>query len=379
MSKDIDKQFFKVPLYFYDYGLQVFSHIEYDILQYILRNTLGWQKFECEASIKTIALHRHYNEKNIINAINNLIKKTGVFNKIVYREKGSYIKKAKYFITEKSVSILNNYVKKNLPPEYEEKKKKIKNRTIEAEKRFEAMKQELLNKQLELLPQEKEYTDNTTSNEAEMNFETLTFQLEAFKEILNNYDKTSNETTRCMNRTIHHNIFKEFKEEMYDTYFGKIPIEKDDEKIDIRLYDLIPLTDDTKTKDFYNTLIKNEKFQGGQLQYFYNTLKINFGITKSYDRINVIFEPQERVYLQKEERTGDKRFLSELSFVEFIKQFPGLDFKDRNLHYDKTIEAFKEIADKIKNSKIVKTKSKEKEPKQKTKSEYDPLEVLNNF
>jgi hypothetical protein len=76
VKKGIDYGFFATPLYFYDYGLQVFSHIEYDVLGYILRNTIGFKRLEFDASIKKIALIKHYSEKNIIKAINNLIEKS---------------------------------------------------------------------------------------------------------------------------------------------------------------------------------------------------------------------------------------------------------------------------------------------------------------
>ncbi len=103
-----DKEFFKFPQYFFDYGLQVFTHTEYDIMAYILRNIIGWNdgRMECVLSIKKIALMRHHSEKNIIKTINNLIKKTNVFSKVVYREKGSCIKQTKYIITENSIKIL---------------------------------------------------------------------------------------------------------------------------------------------------------------------------------------------------------------------------------------------------------------------------------
>jgi hypothetical protein len=148
-----ENQFFKMPMYFFDYGLQCFTHTEYDILQYILRNTIGWSKLDCDMSIKKMALMKHYSERNIIKAVNNLIEKTGVFNKIVYREKGSCIKKTKYIITENSVKLLNEYVRKNIPADFETKLENLKKRNIEAVERLEKGKYDLVEKQKELLPE----------------------------------------------------------------------------------------------------------------------------------------------------------------------------------------------------------------------------------
>jgi len=272
-----EKSFFKIPEYFFDYGLQVFTHCEYDILQYIIRNTIGWNKLECELSIKNMALMRHYSEKNIIKSINNLIDKTSVFNKIVYREKGSCIKKTKYIITENSVKILNNYIKKNMPNDFNDKKEKLKARNIEAIERIENEKQKLLENQNKLLPvndTENKETDNGIENENKK------YLLCAIQEIINDYDPNE-----CR-----YDTFNEWKEFIYDCQLGYVPEETDSDKIDIRLSDLFIFTDDIKTIDFYNTLIENKKMIGGQEKYFYNTLRINFGIRKNFDRINVIYE-----------------------------------------------------------------------------------------
>lgn len=260
MNKEKSTNYFQVPLYFHDYGLQVFTHIEYDIIHYILRNTIGWNKKDFVVSIKTIALMKHYNEKNIIKAINNLIDKTGVFNKIVYREKGSYTKKTKYFISENSVELLNDYVKRNIPPDFFERKKAIENRSIEAEKRLQEGREKLLQKQKELLQPVKDEppvsvsltTDNNITEITDEKQEELNYLLEAYQSIINNYDPDE-----CNQDT-----FKEYKEDTYGCYLYDIPKESDDDKIDIRLSDLIHLTDDTKTIEFYNTLIKNKKMVG---------------------------------------------------------------------------------------------------------------------
>jgi hypothetical protein len=271
--------FFKIPEYFHDYGLQCFSHIEYDILHYILRNTIGWNRYEFEVSIKKIALIKHYSEKNIIKAINKLIEKTGVFDKEVYREKGSYIKKTRYFITENSVKVLNEYVRNNIPDDYFEKIEAIKNRKNEAVERLENKKQELIEKQQTLLPVLEVATNETTENDDDKF--NKNYLLGAWKEIINDYD-----ANECREDT-----FKEYKELVYDGYLGFIPQETDDDTIDIRLSDLMGLTDDSKTIDFYTTLIKRKKMVGGQSNFFYNTLKINFGFkAKNIERINVIYE-----------------------------------------------------------------------------------------
>lgn len=289
--------FVKIPQCFFDYGLQVFSHIEYDIICYILRNTLGWKRLEYDASIKTIALHRHYSEKNIIIAINNLIEKTGVFSKTVYREKGSCIKKTRYFVSENSVKILNDYVIKNIPADYEEKKNRIKNRSLEAENRLNEGKEKFLQKQKELLQSVNTEnadaimeTDNETENDTIS--ENKEYLLEAYREIINDY---SPENFRCViygDTELSLGIFKNWKEYIYDNYLCYIPQETDDEKIDIRLSDLITFTDDKKTIELYNTLIKYKTMKGGQKDYFYNSLKINFHINneKNFNRINIIYE-----------------------------------------------------------------------------------------
>jgi hypothetical protein len=288
-----------VPLYFHDYGLQVFTHIEYDILNYILRNTIGWKddknnyRKDFHASIKTIALMKRYNEKNIIKAINNLIEKTGVFDKVVYREKGSCLKKTKYFITENSVELLNEYVKKNMPADFFERKKAIENRTIEAGKRLSDGKEKLLKRQQELLQSVKDEapafislkTENTDETEiTDEKQDELFCLLDAYREIINDFDPDE-----CCDWQ--YNNFKEYKDGCYESYMGHIPDEKDDGKIDIRLSDLIYLTDDIKTIDFYNTLIKNKRFTGNQSNYFYDTLKMNFGIINenNFVKINIVF------------------------------------------------------------------------------------------
>jgi hypothetical protein len=289
-ENEIEYDFFAIPLCFHDYGLQVFSHIEYDILNYILRNTIGWNRKDFVVSIKTIALMKHYNEKNIIKAINTLIDKTGVFNKIVYREKGSCIKKTKYFISDNSVEILNDYVKRNMPADFEERKKSIENRSIEAEKRLNEGKEKLLKKQQELLQEIKNappvYVSLGSVNLYETEItdekqEELSNLLEAYQDIINNYDPDD-----MFNYT-----FKEYKENAYEIYLGHIPVEKEDDKIDLKLSDLIHLTDDRKTIELYNSLIKCKKMVGRQYKYFVDTLKINFHIKneRNLDRINVVF------------------------------------------------------------------------------------------
>jgi hypothetical protein len=298
MKKITTYQFFAIPLYFYDYGLQVFSHIEYDLLGYILRNTIGFNRLEFEASIKKIALIKHYSEKNIIKAINNLIEKTGVFNKIVFRENGSLLKKTKYYITDNSVNILNDYVKKNMPKEFNEKMENLKNRSMEAEEKLQKGKEELLQRQRELLP----IDDNTAGNDTNKtnndmaieetiyyDLEELPYLLKAYQEIINDFDI---EVASIMYRERKENesLFKLWKEDKYDDY-GITTNETDDEKINIRLSDLILLTDDQKTIGFYESLIKDKKFIGKQKEFFYKTLKISFGIWNddNFDRINIIF------------------------------------------------------------------------------------------
>jgi hypothetical protein len=297
MKKVITYEFFAIPLYFYDYGLQVFSHIEYDILGYILRNTIGFKRFEFEASIKKIALIKHYSEKNIIKAINNLIEKTGVFNKIVFRENGSLLKKTKYYITENSVNILNDYVKKNMPKEFDKKMENLKKRTMEAEEKLQKGKEELLKRQQELLPIDDNIANNDTNNtNISMELETMNYDLEELPDLLKAYQEIINdfsiETASIMyrKREKDESLFKLWKEGIYDNY-GITIKETDDEKINIQLSDLILLTDDQKTIGFYNSLIENKKFIGKQEKFFYETLKINFGIwnESNFDRINIIF------------------------------------------------------------------------------------------
>jgi hypothetical protein len=298
MKKVITYEFFAIPLYFYDYGLQVFSHIEYDLLGYILRNTIGFKRLEFEASIKKISLIKHYSEKNIIKAINNLIEKTGVFNKIVFRENKSLLKKTKYYITDNSVNILNDYVKRNMPKDFNEKMENLKNRSMEAEEKLQKGKEELLQRQKELLPVD----DNTAGNDTNktnndiaieeiMNYhlEELPDLLKAYQEIINDF---SIEVASIFYRERKENesLFKLWKEEKYDDY-GITTKEQDDEKINIQLSDLILLTDDKKTIGFYESLINNKKFVGKQKEYFYETLKISFAIwnENNFDRINIIF------------------------------------------------------------------------------------------
>jgi hypothetical protein len=291
-----DKGFFQIPQPFFDYGLQVFTHIEYDIISYILRNTIGWQKLEFDASIKKIALHRHYSEKNIIIAINNLIEKTGVFSKIVYREKGNCIKKTKYLVSENSIKILNDYVMKNIPDDYEEKKDKIKNRSLEAENRLNEGKEKFLQKQQELLKsiknENKDITEIENTNEIETTDNDKPNYLSAWQEIINDYNPDNGRIAVYGNTEKELSIFKNWKEYNYDCHLGYIPQETYDKKIDIKLSDLIPLIDNIKTIDFLKTLIKYKGMKGGQLKLFYDRLKIDFGIfnENNYDRINVIFE-----------------------------------------------------------------------------------------
>jgi hypothetical protein len=299
MKKVITYEFFAIPLYFYDYGLQVFSHIEYDLLGYILRNTIGFKRLEFEASIKKISLIKHYSEKNIIKAINNLIEKTGVFNKIVFRENGSLLKKTKYNITDNRVNILNYYVKKNIPEDFEEKMENLKKRSREAEEKLQKWKEELLQRQMELLPVDDNTAGNDTNKtnndmaiEEYMNYdlEELPDLLKAYQEIINDFDS---EVASIMysERKENESLFKLWKEDKYDDY-GITTKETDDEKINMQLSDLILLTDDQQTIGFYESLIKNKKFIGKQKEYFYKTLEISFGIwnENNFDRIKIIFE-----------------------------------------------------------------------------------------
>jgi hypothetical protein len=294
MKKVIDYEFFAIPLYFYDYGLQVFTHIEYDLLGYILRNTIGFKRLEFVASIKKIALIKHYSEKNIIKAINNLIEKTGIFNKMIFREKGSLLKKTKYYITDNSVNILNNYVKNNLPNDYLEKMENIKNRSIEAEERLQKGKEELLKRQQELLPMDNNNSSNNTmgiqQETTKYDIDTLPYLLKAYQEIINDFNAESASITYS-ERKDNESLFKLWKEEKYDDYCITTK-ETDNEKIDVKLSDLMLLTDDHKTIGFYESLIENKKFAGKQEKYFYETLKISFGMwnENNYDRINIIFE-----------------------------------------------------------------------------------------
>jgi hypothetical protein len=297
MNNETDKKkdgFFRMPEYFFDYGLQCFTHTEYDVLSYILRNTIGWNRLECEVSIKKIALMKHYSEKNIIKSINNLIRKTDVFTKLVYRDKGSCIKKTKYIITENSVKILNDYIKRNIPENFNEKLKNLKNRSMEAMERLEQGRKNLFEKQQELL-QSVDTENNNLENESTN--EKKEVLLSAFKEIINDYNPDtfmSDVYPDGKGGYIEYDlgVFKYWKRHIYDSYITPIPKEIDDEKIDMRLSDMLPFTDDLKTINFYKTLIKNKKMIDRQQEYFYNTLKINFGIIneKYFDRINVIYE-----------------------------------------------------------------------------------------
>jgi hypothetical protein len=223
-----------------------------------------------------------------------LIEKTGVFNKIVFRENGSLLKKTKYYITGNSVNILNDYVKKNMPKDFNEKMGNLKTRTMEAEEKLQKGKEELLKRQRELLPIDDNDTnnaDNSITIEETMNYdlEELPNLLKAYQEIINGF---SIETASIMyrKREKDESLFKLWKMEKYNEY-GITTKETDDEKINIQLGDLMLLTDDQKTIGFYNSLIENKKFSGKQEKFFYETLKINFGIWNeaNFDRINIIF------------------------------------------------------------------------------------------
>ena len=294
-NEEKNKGFFKMPEYFFDYGLQVFTHTEYDIISYILRNIIGWNdgRMECILSIKKIALMRHHSEKNIIKTINNLIIKTNVFSKVVYREKGSCIKQTKYIITENSVKILNDYIKNNIPPEFEIKKENLKNRSSLAIERIEQEKQSLIEKQKVILDSIKE--NETTENESTINepIENETESTISYKEYYSGY------LLDCWQEIINtfgleewdNSSFKEHKEYHYKSILQYIPDEKFDEKIDIQLSDLIKFTTNLKIIDFFNTLIKNKKTIGGQSKYLYQTLKMEFKFEeRNIDRINIIYE-----------------------------------------------------------------------------------------
>jgi hypothetical protein len=216
----------------------------------------------------------------------------------VFRENGSLLKKTKYYITDNSVNILNDYVKKNMPKEFNEKMENLKKRSREAEEKLQKGKEELLQRQRELLPIEDDDATNDTNKtnndmalEEIMNYdlEELPNLLKAYQEIINDFDS---EVASIMysERKENESLFKLWKEEKYDDY-GIITKEKNDEKINIQLSDLTFLTDDQKTKGFYNSLIENERFIGKQEVFFYKTLKINFGIWNeaNFDRINIIF------------------------------------------------------------------------------------------
>jgi hypothetical protein len=224
-----------------------------------------------------IALVKHYNEKNIITAINDLIQKTGIFNKMVYCENG--IKKTKYYIADNSLEVLNTYVKNNMPTAFYEKMEAIKNRTKEAEERLNEGIKNLAEKQKDLLGLSKNEIQEDETTETDDDYQN--YLLGTWKEIINDYD-----ADECRQDT-----FKEYKEYIYECYLGFIPQETDDDKIDIRLSDLMRFTDDQKTTGFYNTLIEKKKMIGGQTKFFYDTLKINFGFqAKNIDRINIIYE-----------------------------------------------------------------------------------------
>jgi hypothetical protein len=214
MKKVISYEFFAIPLYFYDYGLQVFTHIEYDLLGYILRNTIGFKRTEFEASIKKIALIKHYSEKGVIKAINNLIDKTGVFNKMVFREKGSLLKKTKYYITDNSVNILNDFVKRNLPADFLQKLENIKNRSIEAEERLRKGREELLKRQQEILPIDTNSDTHTMAIQEETTnyaVDTLPDLLKAYQEIINYFDTETTSITYS-ERKDNESLFKLWKQ-----------------------------------------------------------------------------------------------------------------------------------------------------------------------
>jgi hypothetical protein len=218
-NEEREKMFFSFSEYFFDYGLQVFTHTEYDIMAYILRNIKGWndERTECILSIKKIALMRHHSEKNIIKTINNLIKKTNVFSKIVYREKGSCIKQTKYIITENSIKILNDYIEKNIPSDFETKKENLKNRSSLAVERIEQEKQSLIEKQQVILDSIKEnetIEEKPIENETELTIDNDDYRnspelLNAWYEIINDFNPDD-----CGFAT-----FKQYKENLYDFYF----------------------------------------------------------------------------------------------------------------------------------------------------------------
>jgi hypothetical protein len=236
---------------------------------------------------------RHHSEKNIIKTINNLIKKTNVFSKVVYREKGSCIKQTKYIITENSIKILNDYIKNNMPPDFETKKENLKNRSLLAVERIEQEKQSLIEKQKVILDSIKE--NETTENESIINepIENETESNISYKDLYSGY------LLECWQEIIYsfreeewdNTTFKEHKEYYYKRFLDYIPEEKFEEKIDVKLSDLLKFTDNLKTKDFFTTLIKNKKTIGGQSKYLYQTLVMGFNFNeRNIDRINIIYE-----------------------------------------------------------------------------------------
>jgi len=282
-SEKRKESFFAIPEYFFDYGLQCFTHIEYDILAYILRNIIGWKdgRKECDLSIKNMALMRHWSEKSIIKAVNNLKEKTKVFSKVIYRDKGSCIKKTKYIITDDSVKILNDYIKKNMPIDFDEKKEKLKNRSVLAMERIENEKQSLNEKQQEILKAKS--IENEMKNQNETDFKNDDYRksndlLSAWLEIINaGYFETDED-------------FINHKKRLYNLYFDYVPEEKQEEKIDVRLSDLKRFTDNLKTMDVFNTLIKNGKMIGRQPDNVLMSLKMDFGFQRNFERINIICE-----------------------------------------------------------------------------------------
>jgi hypothetical protein len=285
-EKKKEEGFFRFPECFFDYGLQCFTHTEYDILAYILRNTIGWHKYECELSIKNMALMRHYSEKNIIKAVNNLVKKTNVFSKVVYREKGSCIKKTKYIITKNSVNILNDYIKNNIPPDFETKKENLKNRSLEAMDRIEQERQSLMEKHQQMIGLSKENeaveNDNIPDTDDVINYESLFL---VWDEIINSEDSYE----------VIFATFKEYKDKVYEYHLGYVPKEKYDNKIDIKLSDLLRFTTNSKTIDLFTNLInnykKNKLITDEQIKYLYDLLRKDLGFNKNnFDRINIIYE-----------------------------------------------------------------------------------------
>ena len=140
----------------------------------------------------------------------------------------------------------------------------------------------MLKKQEALLQPSK--TENADTIENDNKYRKSEYRLEVWQVILNNFDIQEGYS------------FKEYKDFQYNHYFENgyfesRPIEKYDDKMDIRLSDLMRFTSDLKMIDLYTTLIENKKTIGCQSKYLYNTLKINFGFkAKNIDRINIIYE-----------------------------------------------------------------------------------------